>query len=385
MNSGNGDSPHGYINAVGSLYYINGVQTALGVTNNNTQKDGSLVQDADVFKSALPYTYTLRDAASLESTVQPYIGAGAVTMTTLQWEKTEYGAENHNYDTTTDQVTKAPTTTSEGELTETCTLCGSTQKIVIPSIVVPTTGKTAAIALTIGENAPAMTFNGLTIAALDDNTLTPEEAYDAAMGQDVQYRFNIENTSNSISSSDKELIAALLSSQEKVLSYNDITLLKKIGSAPEEEIASTPNEVALTLQLSNDQMKQASADGAEVEIIRLHQGKAEKLTSTYDASTGLVGFNSDKFSTYAIVLKTKAVQTPSTNENKDSASEASATAAPAVTPSDAPAAAKPETPTTSAESAATGTPDASGMIMLFFGALSIAALALFLKKKETNE
>lgn len=93
LNSGNGNSPTGYINAINSLYYINNVRYKLEAKINNTAtaSDRILkVTDADTFKSALGYSYVLRDAATLSSTVVPYTGAGVLNLSTLQWEKSAY-------------------------------------------------------------------------------------------------------------------------------------------------------------------------------------------------------------------------------------------------------------------------------------------------------
>lgn len=93
LNSGNGKSPSGYINAINSLYYINGTRYKLEPKVNNSLEasDRTLkVTDASSFKSSLGYSYVLRDAATLSSTVVPYTGAGSVNMSVLQWEKSSY-------------------------------------------------------------------------------------------------------------------------------------------------------------------------------------------------------------------------------------------------------------------------------------------------------
>ena len=108
LNSGNGSSPSGYINAINSLYYIKGVRYKLAPKVNNTldSSDRTLkITDPVTFKSALGYSYVLRDAASLSSTVVPFTGAGVATLSTLQWEKSTYidtveSSSNATYDNT---------------------------------------------------------------------------------------------------------------------------------------------------------------------------------------------------------------------------------------------------------------------------------------------
>ena len=94
LNSGNGNSPAGYINAKDTDYFYNGIRTKLEVTNNNTQKDGALIQDADEFISALPYSYVKYDSSSLEELMVPFAGAGKIKLETAQWEKSTYYDNN---------------------------------------------------------------------------------------------------------------------------------------------------------------------------------------------------------------------------------------------------------------------------------------------------
>ncbi|MBQ9122024.1 MAG: hypothetical protein IJY10_00860 [Lachnospiraceae bacterium] len=95
LNSGNGSSPSGYINAIDSLYYMDGKLTKLE-PKVNTTKEGEplLVLDADSFLASLPYEdYNLYEAEDLYSIVVPRSGAGKVQMSTLQWLKAEYNVE----------------------------------------------------------------------------------------------------------------------------------------------------------------------------------------------------------------------------------------------------------------------------------------------------
>ena len=93
LNSGNGSSPAGYINAVNSLYYMNGVKTELVPKNNTSADDLVLLTDAEAFLESLPYSdYVLYDAAELYGIVPNYAGAGKLELTALQWEKTSYNA-----------------------------------------------------------------------------------------------------------------------------------------------------------------------------------------------------------------------------------------------------------------------------------------------------
>ncbi len=104
--SGNGSSPAGYINAINSLYYMNGKIATLEVKNNTSADDKVLVTNATTFRRNLPYTYATKNAANLYNSVFPYSGAGKITLTTLQWEKTSYNVTKASSESSS--VTDAP-------------------------------------------------------------------------------------------------------------------------------------------------------------------------------------------------------------------------------------------------------------------------------------
>ena len=92
--SGNGSSPTGAINAVNSLYYLNGESKELKPEKNGSGSGTVLTTDAAKFIEALPYqNYTKYDASKLGEIVKPFAGAGKLTMTTVQWERTSYNGE----------------------------------------------------------------------------------------------------------------------------------------------------------------------------------------------------------------------------------------------------------------------------------------------------
>ena len=136
--SGNGSSTAGYINAFNTIYMMDGVKQELKVALN-TDKEGevALVQDKDEFKKDLPYTgYTLYAALELDTKVKPYTGAGKLTLTTLQWEKTSYNEakQEHTEHVWNDgEVQKEATCTEEGSKLYTCIVCGDTKTEVIPA------------------------------------------------------------------------------------------------------------------------------------------------------------------------------------------------------------------------------------------------------------
>lgn len=111
LNSGNGSSPAGYINAINSVYYMNGTRAELSVKNNTKADELVLITDANAFRKNLTYEYSLKNAINLFSTVLPYAGAGSLTLTTLQWEKTDYNVTKKESEKAS--VSDAPTSSED--------------------------------------------------------------------------------------------------------------------------------------------------------------------------------------------------------------------------------------------------------------------------------
>lgn len=91
LNSGNGKSPSGYINAVNSAYYINGQAAELIPTCNSSGDTRVLTTDAERFVEELPYKeYRLYVAESLYEVVVPFAGAGKLEYSAEFWVLTDY-------------------------------------------------------------------------------------------------------------------------------------------------------------------------------------------------------------------------------------------------------------------------------------------------------
>lgn len=120
------------------MYLLDGKEQELKITlNTNKEGETALVQDRGEFIESLPYSgYTLYAASDLETQVQPYTGAGKLTMTTLQWEKTAYNDvhKEHTEHTWNDgAIEKEATCTETGVKVYTCTVCGDTKEEEIPA------------------------------------------------------------------------------------------------------------------------------------------------------------------------------------------------------------------------------------------------------------
>lgn len=139
LRSGRG-SVAGYINTDNCLYYMNGSPKELTITEYvaGTLKETNVAD----FREKLPYTYNKEEPSTLKERLQASAGAGKLTMTAVQWERTSYngssGGEGNPDDpnppvepTTIDAPTALPAEEAQfpstgGEVTLDCTTDGAT-------------------------------------------------------------------------------------------------------------------------------------------------------------------------------------------------------------------------------------------------------------------
>ena len=96
--------------------------------------------------------------------------------------------------------------------------------------------------------------------------------------------------------------------------FLDINLIKIIGEN-KTYVTETDKKVKIAFELPESlKNKDANVDRT-YGIMRNHDGKVEMLDATYSEKTGLITFETDKFSTYAVVYR-DTVNTDSENANK---------------------------------------------------------------------
>ena len=96
----------------------------------------------------------------------------------------------------------------------------------------------------------------------------------------------------------------------EILSVLDLSLSQVINTVTNENAWVTPLS---TLDKPMDvyfEMKDATGENVEYDIVRIHDGKTEKLGAKFDTDNKTLSFSTDKYSTYAIVQKGVDTQNP---------------------------------------------------------------------------
>lgn len=147
----------------------------------------------------------------------------------------------------------------------------------------------------VGEETPSVSADNL------ENMFTNEDK-ETAKTSSVQIKLVVEKeSSDSLSSEDKEKIEKNLSSKGKVGLYLDLQLQKVIDDGEPESIQPpTGQTIKITIEIPSELQNKAPYS-----IIRMHDGTAEVIEPEYDSQLQTLTFEADKFSTYAIAYTEK--------------------------------------------------------------------------------
>ena len=355
--SGNGSSAAGYINAFNSIYMLDGKQADLKVTLN-TDKAGevALVQDREEFKNALPYSdYVLYAADSLSTEVQPYTGAGKLKdLTTLQWERTSYNDSPlvHKEHVWNDgEISKDSTCTEAGEKVYTCKVCGETKTEEVAALghdysdewtvdkeatttetgskshhckvcgdktdvtIIPMIKADVSINVEVvkKEDTPDTTIEGSNNEIIN-SVFTEEEIKAFKNGVKVEVTIDINNIENKVTDSDKKLIDNKLKADEKIGTILDIVLNKNVDGN-KNSVHELNSAIKLKVAIPENIINKDASIKREYSVIRIHNGESENISVDYNENDNTIIFETDRFSTYAIVYKDIIKNTEDNNQS----------------------------------------------------------------------
>ena len=155
-----------------------------------------------------------------------------------------------------------------------------------------------------------------TPAELLANVLTVEDQALVSKGIGVKVWIDAKDISATVPADQLALVVNSLPEKYEVAKYLDINLFKQVGNNASTKVTQLPNgNVAIRFVLPEDLRK----DGRQYKVVRIHDGVATVLDATYDPATGFISFETNQFSTYAIIYTDSATNTksPKTNNGVD--------------------------------------------------------------------
>ncbi len=221
------------------------------------------------------------------------------------WHTCNCGAESekkaHSFGKWT--VTKEATESEEGSKERSC-VCGYKDTEIIPKTggSSPNSGKIETDKEQ-GENTPDADF-GMSKEDLANAVLTTEEQKLLATGTDMKIILSIDNMNASVNQSDKQAVTGK-AEKYKVGQYLDINLYKLIGS-DRIQVSQTNRKIKLVLTIPDDLKNADSKTTRSYAVVRVHNKAAELLSDT-DNDKATITFETDRFSTYALVYKDTAI------------------------------------------------------------------------------
>lgn len=140
---------------------------------------------------------------------------------------------------------------------------------------------------------------------------TPEEREAIENGSDARVWLEISQTDpNSIPEGERqsiESLAAQIMGDAPSITYFDADLFKQIADGERTRLHEPGIMIRITIQLPNELINRDSAIRREYKLIRLHtdqttgESRVDVLDGSFNEATGEFTFETDKFSTYAIV------------------------------------------------------------------------------------
>ena len=126
-------------------------------------------------------------------------------------------------------------------------------------------------------------------------------------GTDARVWLEVTKTDESaIASTDKAKIeqeATQIMGDNLVITYFDADLFKQVGTNERTPVPEPGIAIKITITIPDELLNSDGTISREYQIIRLHEGQVDVISGTFDSATGEFTFESDKFSTYAIVYK----------------------------------------------------------------------------------
>jgi len=152
-------------------------------------------------------------------------------------------------------------------------------------------------------NAPDADF-GMSEDDLISAVLTAEEQKLLKTGTDIRIILAIDNIDASVQEADKQAVAKK-AGDYTVGQYLDINLYKLIGT-DRTQVSQTNKKIKIVLTIPDDLKNADSKHTRSYAMVRVHNGAAE-LLSDIDNDAAAITFETDLFSTYALVYKDTAV------------------------------------------------------------------------------
>ena len=208
-------------------------------------------------------------------------------------------------------VDKEATTTETGSKSHHCKVCGDkTDVTIIPMIKADVSINVEVVKK---EDTPDTTIEGSNNEIIN-SVFTEEEIKAFKNGVKVEVTIDINNIENKVTDSDKKLIDNKLKADEKIGTILDIVLNKNVDGN-KNSVHELNSAIKLKVAIPDNIINKDASIKREYSVIRIHNGEAENISVDYNENDNTIIFETDRFSTYAIVYKDIIKNTEDNNQS----------------------------------------------------------------------
>ncbi len=256
-------------------------------------------------------------------------------------------ALGHSY---TGVITTAATATTKGVMTYTCSTCNDSYAVAIPATGTTvssgssTSSSSSSTSISTSATDTVVTSGNTTVTTESDDSisvavsvdtsnilskaeqalveadenaiislvLTVEEVVETAVAAALRSEIIetvVEEVNEALSSAAST--SGTVSSENITITYLDISFMKEIiasGGETSDNITELANPIQITISIPEDMVKSVGDTSGSYYIVRVHDGQVDILDTTFDTTAGTLTFETDRFSTYAIVFVEDVVE-----------------------------------------------------------------------------
>ena len=174
----------------------------------------------------------------------------------------------------------------------------------------------------VSKGTPATSVSSDADKIVENTKASYSEEQQAALKEGGKADVKVSVSKTTPSEEDKKLVEAQLNSTNKIAMYLDLGVKVSIKDADGTVIGSdvalseTGTPVQFTVTLDDSFINTNNTVDRTYQVVRIHEGKVDVLPATFNPETKTITFESDKFSTYALMYTDtpKASKTPVTSD-----------------------------------------------------------------------
>lgn len=165
-------------------------------------------------------------------------------------------------------------------------------------------------------NVGGSTFEDKAEDIVEKVPFTEEEKVQIEAGAEVTITLEVKDITETVDAEDKALVEKEVAEvkDQKVGMYLDVNMFKQVGNNAAVKVPELDGKVKIQFTVPEELLVKDTTMNRVYSIIRIHDGETTVIDAKFDPATKTLVFETDSFSTYALVYKDVA-KTPDTSDH----------------------------------------------------------------------